>query len=1197
MADYSTFAPSRPPAGQGAAYPMGGQQQRQGAFTAQPGQLVQGMGGLNINTTSSDPYGRPYPHQQPSSSTLSSSPSAMASTSSGYNSAQGTSYAPSQYSAANRPRPQLAAHGLPAASSSSAGAGFGGQSTPAHLPPTPSAAQSTRPPPRKASLPPLPGQPGGPRATDSGLAEPAPPLPPLPTSSSSSYIASPPAGPSAHSSFASIPSTARDSSGGEAIFDGAALAAGGAAAGAGSLGRPLPSRSDTQATATSSSKRANPLEDLIATETQYVEDLGMVIKRVAAAWSRSNFPPPALDSMFRAIEAVYRINKTMLGKLLEIGPSPSSPKALGDLLMRWISDIEPAYTRFATTYQLDYDSYSAVQSNPKLQPILDSLPYPPSLPPSDSSSAVTLDGLFSLPVHRVRYYQKLYAKLLRSTQEGRSDHALLVAANEKLARLEIACEEGKGRSVLGPEERERREQEQREAGERRREPPPRLDLDLVGGGAAVPAPAAAAVEPVERISGESGRLVDSPTSSASYRSSGATGTSTANTSATNSGSPSLPGGGPSAKEAGIAPVRVEDLERRLNTERTLDIFSMQPRKCKLQMQPPSLPYTRQLRRASPCSLSFYPSSDPSRLVTHPRTFLILLTDLFLICEPAPPGSEQDLQLAYPPLAGKHLSAEYGPARGELEVTLLRKERLMFRFADEREAEGWKREIDETARFGMSQAPPRSSSSTGTRSPLSPTFGRFGGTSSSGHTSPLSANFPQPLPNLQTGLSAATSGSNSPGPASPLSNADSSARPFSPDSRYGVNASPSYPTGLQPHDRRAFSGPGPAGSVPRPERNASMGLSPSPSSANFPSSGSSRGPSPYQSSEYHAQGGQYQQGPPPPLQQGRASPYGQPQQHDFAPPAPFQPAGGYGTYPNGMPRSQSDFAPPQAPFAQGGYDSRHRSPSRSSSRQSNGSSDGYPALDLHNRPPPMPKELSYNGMDISGRGGPIYATSLRGEPQSYGAPGGGGYDSRSMTSGRSGLLSPGGSIHRSRSADGLRGEAQQSSSYRLPSQAVLEDRAQSAPGSSRNGGGGGGSKLSVSTSAHHGLDQDVSPPTSPVEPKQPDRTKIIAEMRCKVFLQHAHAQWKSLGTAKLKLFLSQPSNTKQLVVDSDKKGATIVSTIVLTDGVERVGKTGVAIELSDKGDRTGIVYMLQMKTESSATGLFQMLLTGSDRQGR
>lgn len=62
--------------------------------------------------------------------------------------------------------------------------------------------------------------------------------------------------------------------------------------------------------------------------------------------------------MFRAIEAVYKANRQLLAvrnprsnygshgltahieqKLNDIGPNPASPKALGDLLMRWVSTI------------------------------------------------------------------------------------------------------------------------------------------------------------------------------------------------------------------------------------------------------------------------------------------------------------------------------------------------------------------------------------------------------------------------------------------------------------------------------------------------------------------------------------------------------------------------------------------------------------------------------------------------------------------------------------------------------------------------------------------------------------------------------------------------------------------------------------------------------------------------------------------
>lgn len=51
----------------------------------------------------------------------------------------------------------------------------------------------------------------------------------------------------------------------------------------------------------------------------------------------------------------------------------------------------------------------------------------------------SLDDLFFLPHARLKYYKKLYTKLLRSTEEGRSDHRLLSSANLKLDELLASC--------------------------------------------------------------------------------------------------------------------------------------------------------------------------------------------------------------------------------------------------------------------------------------------------------------------------------------------------------------------------------------------------------------------------------------------------------------------------------------------------------------------------------------------------------------------------------------------------------------------------------------------------------------------------------------------------------------------------------------------------------------------------------------
>jgi hypothetical protein len=131
------------------------------------------------------------------------------------------------------------------------------------------------------------------------------------------------------------------------------------------------------------------------------------------------------------------------------------------------------------------------------------------------------------------------------------------------------------------------------------------------------------------------------------------------------------------------------------------------------------------------------------------------------------------------------------------------------------------------------------------------------------------------------------------------------------------------------------------------------------------------------------------------------------------------------------------------------------------------------------------------------------------------------------------------------------------------------------------------------------DEYESPPGSPTQSEFTQLngpTSISAQMKCKVFSQQGHGQWKALGSGKLKLYVEKGRTyVKQLVVEHSNGKSMLISTIVLTDGVERVGKTGVAVEISDRGQRTGVVYMIQLRNEESAAGLHQELLAGSDRE--
>ena len=193
-------------------------------------------------------------------------------------------------------------------------------------------------------------------------------------------------------------------------------------------------------------RRANPLSELITTEVRYVAELSMIIRRVAGAWSPANFPPPELDAMFRAIEVVFRTNNTFLRSLQEIGPNPSSPKGLGNLLMQWIGNLYAPYKQYCSVYCTHLDTWAPIVENRELPPILAqaSRDIPRSTTgDANGAPAWTLDALFALPIARLRFYKKLYARLLRSTQPGRSDHDLLMNANERLdTLLDLAQQRG-----------------------------------------------------------------------------------------------------------------------------------------------------------------------------------------------------------------------------------------------------------------------------------------------------------------------------------------------------------------------------------------------------------------------------------------------------------------------------------------------------------------------------------------------------------------------------------------------------------------------------------------------------------------------------------------------------------------------------------------------------------------------------------
>ncbi|KAG9104409.1 hypothetical protein FRC06_002644 [Ceratobasidium sp. 370] len=814
-------------------------------------------------------------------------------------------------------------------------------------------------------------------------------------------------------------------------------------------------------------KRANPLLDLIDTEKEYLELLSAIIRKVAAAWSRSNFPPRELDGLFRGVEAVYKANRALNTKLKEIGPNPSDPKALGDLLMRWIDDLDPPYTRFINAYASGFDTWRPVQQNPNLARILGDLG---NVLTSSPPQEWTLDKLFGAPEKRLRYYKKLYSRLLKTTSPGRSDHRLLVGANEKLDRLIVTCEENRNKQIGDPSDHD--------IPGLGAEPLPQVAYPPQGVPSAitaekpVPAPAAPSAfqlpplsfhtedHPVPhrndstdaptitpgmerdaiigQINGSAppsrvqspeiaplsnafrrpvdGERVSSSTMGSRIDSMSSNGRMSRDT--------TFSSASPGSFDGPLMPAK--ELERKLCTDKVMDIFSMTPRSCKLQMNPPNLPFTRTIKFSVDATIFFTPRVTGLEVV-HRRGHLFLTTDLLLICEKmsveeqasfGPDGP--DMWLCYPPLAGKHLQV------GEI--------------------------------FGGQVTPIRT--------------------------------------NLSPGPGAGPSGAVSPGPGLPRS-------PAPPNGERGPVGLPTNPSPYHGQQR------GPEfGSVPGPFPPNIRSPPPGPMSAP-----TSRAPSVNQD----------RLGPPM-----GPGPIG----HGGPPGGQWHPPARGASMPGGPPAQGPPGQDPRRPPAGEMHGPLLRSQSSSKSLNSE-----YIGPGRDEPLPPLPR------MPDVARVGASAPSSMYSE---FGPP-------------RLPFAQPG---------------------------PILSPSQNNFP---RNQPGPGSQGLSS--------EYDVSPPDSPIDerPTGPVTQSITCETRCKVFSQQQHQQWKSLGAARLKLYRTMPTNVKQLVVEADTKSKNIlISTIVLTDGVERVGKTGIAIELSDKGARTGVVYMIQLKNESSANGLFDALLAGSDR---
>ncbi|KAF8140172.1 hypothetical protein EV363DRAFT_1393087 [Boletus edulis] len=905
-------------------------------------------------------------------------------------------------------------------------------------------------------------------------------------------------------------------------------------------------------------RKSSPLADLIESEKAYVEILTGIIRNVAAAWSRSNLPPPQLDLMFRSVEGVYKTNRTLLTKLKEIGENPSSPKALGDLLMRWvvckIDELEQPYMTYADRYYIGFDDWELVKSNPKLPTVLQvfstSNP-PPSLPQPThllNRSLWTLDALFLLPKGRLQYYRKLYSRLLKSTTPGRSDHRLLTGALVKLDDLLATLDERANTNVGIPH------------------PPQMLAHPHVNteGSPNVAVPSTnESMESSALLSGHFG--TDSASAAPSTRGSLSSrderlSQETALTSLSRESSQHL-----------SSPIL--DLERRLTTENTLDIFTMQPKQIRLQIAPPTLPFAREFRLSAKVVVRLTPKATGVEVVHH-HGHLFILSDLFLLCEEiaqervARSADRKDMRLCYPPLSGKVLNVIGVPGQeNALQVSIMRKETLIIeansRFIRDRILNEFQECISfakTISRATQEPVPPLPLISNPPQSPVT----RLDSSSRKRPDRPLNPRLvlqSQPV-NLESGR---TDSANS--------TIDKIAA-SSPTSDHGLPVASLSRT--PPEQQNVVPTPE---TIQDPRRSDSISSPVSP--GNGPQAPTLHNPGPVHPPR-RSSAGHARNSPPSSFVPGQiVPPVWSAHTQSQSPPSVMA----MSDLPGGP---KSAYPPPamQNPIAQNSI-LRHHTSMHSLRQQP-----------LQHQPPLQPLPHRPSHQEIAPAPHPKLGPHFSNGQTFHTHP-----SSPPVTSHP--VEQPPHRLRNSSSSRSLHAQYQ----YNKPSLPPVPSLSDGLPTPQRpysqRKESMGSMNMPMSRTILPSMQMgsrtnsfsepsilDPSPPASPVEKHTPlgaVRSVITAQMKCKVFHQQQHAQWKSLGSAHLTLYRQEPTNT------GSKEKSVLISTIVLTDGVERVGKTGVAIELSGAGGaRTGVIYMIQLRNEDSASGLFKTLLAGSDR---
>ncbi|OAD70159.1 hypothetical protein PHYBLDRAFT_102741, partial [Phycomyces blakesleeanus NRRL 1555(-)] len=103
---------------------------------------------------------------------------------------------------------------------------------------------------------------------------------------------------------------------------------------------------------------------------------------------------------------------------------------------------------------------------------------------------------------------------------------------------------------------------------------------------------------------------------------------------------------------------------------------------------------------------------------------------------------------------------------------------------------------------------------------------------------------------------------------------------------------------------------------------------------------------------------------------------------------------------------------------------------------------------------------------------------------------------------------------------------------------------------------------------------------------PQTLQPVMQFKCKLFLQNETSSWSPFGSVSMRISQQIPSKRMHIYIENEKNK--LVSSVVRSGNVEKVGNKKVTFLLKNEQERTSMVYMIQLKDEKTAVKTYDYL---------